>query len=128
MQARELIMDLTNEQGGGRESQVQPPLEVWERFFGVRVSADVRPTFRLESKKARSDPEQRKVVKHHHNLTIEVADAKLPRPAILRMRRTGHNAFDYWVYRPPSRAYRHCLWILENLAEGESKGRRWVII
>jgi hypothetical protein len=128
MQARELIMDLTNEQGGGRESQVQPPSEVWERFFGVRVSADVRPTFRLESKKARSDPEQRKVVKHHHNLTIEVADAKLPRPAILRMRRTGHNAFDYWVYRPPSRAYQHCLWILENLAEGESKGRRWVII
>ncbi len=128
MQARELIMDLTNEQGGGRESQVQPPSEVWEQFFGVRVSADVRPTFRLENKKVASDPEQRKVVKHHHNLTIEIGDARLPRPAILRMRRTGHNAFDYWVYRPPSREYGHCRWILENLAEDVATGRRWIVI
>jgi hypothetical protein len=128
MQARELIMDLTNEQGGGRESQVQPPSEVWEQFFGVRVNADVRPTFRLESKRAASEPEQRKVVKHHHNLTLEIGDAKLPRPAILRMRRAGHNAFDYWVYRPTSREYRHCDWILANLADGEAKGRRWIII
>jgi hypothetical protein len=128
MQGTQLIMDLTNEQGGGRESQVQPPLEVWEQFFGIRVKADSLPAFRLQNRRAQSDPEQRKVVKHHHNLTIEIGDAKLPRPAILRMRQTGYNAFDYWVYRPPSEAYKHCKWILENLAEGEFKERRWVVI
>jgi hypothetical protein len=128
MQARELIMDLTNEQGGNRTSQVQPPSEVWEQFFGVRVNANLRPAFRLQNMRVRSNPEQRKVVKHHHNLTIEVGDAKRPRPAILRMRRTGHNAFDYWVYRPSSEAYRHCNWMLTNLAINPSQGRRWLII
>ncbi len=64
MQAKELIMDLTYEQGGGRESQVQPPAEVWELFFGVRVSATMLPAFRLQNKKTASDPEQRKVVAH----------------------------------------------------------------
>jgi hypothetical protein len=128
MQARELIMDLTKEQGGNRESQVQPPSEVWEQFFGVRVTANLRPAFRLQNMRVRSDPEQRKVVKHHHNLTIEIGDAKGPRPAILRMRRTGHNAFDYWIYRSSSEAYRHCDWMLNHLAINPSKGRRWLII
>jgi len=121
-------MDLTKEQGSGRESQVQPPLEVWEQFFGVRVGANVRPTFRLQNMMVASDPEQRKVVKHHHNLTIEIGDAKPPRPAILRMRRTGHNAFSYWVYRRSSSAYRHCEWILKNLAENKPNERRWIVI
>ncbi len=128
MQAKELIMDLTYEQGGGRESQVQPPAEVWELFFGVRVSATMLPAFRLQNKKTASDPEQRKVVAHHHNLTLEIGEAKLPRPAILRMRRTGHNAFDYWVYRPPSRDYQHCDWLLSNVSDSASTNRRWVII
>jgi len=128
MQATELIMDLTHEQGGGRESQVQPPSEVWEQFFGVRVSATLRPAFRLQNRKKGSEPEQRKVVKHHHNLTLEIGDAKLPRPAILRMRRTGHNAFDYWIYRPPSRDYQHCDWLLSNVSDKEFTDRRWIII
>jgi hypothetical protein len=128
MQARELIMDLTKEQGPGRESQVQPPAGVWEQFFGVRVGANVRPTFRLQNMKVPSDPEQRKVIRHHHILTIEIGDAKPPRPAILRMRRAGYNAFDYWVYRPSSEPYRHCDWILNNLAEAPIKNRRWIII
>jgi hypothetical protein len=121
-------MDLTQEQGGGRESQVQPPAEVWEQFFGVRVDATNRPTYRLQNMSTPSDPEQRKVVRHHHNLTLEIADARLPRPAILRMRHTGHNAFDYWVYRPSSKIYRHCDWLLANLGQQASGGRRWVII
>ena len=128
MQTRELIMDLTREQGGGRESQVQPPSEVWEQFFGVRVSASIRPTFRIQNMNVHSPPEQRKVVKHHHNLTLEIADAKPPRPAILRMRRTGHNAFVYWVYRPRSRAYQHCNWLLNTLGSNGPSGRRWIII
>jgi hypothetical protein len=121
-------MDLTNEQGGGRESQVQPPREVWEQFFGVPMGGNIRPTFRLQNLTSPSAPEQRKIVKHHHNLTIEIGGAKPPRPAILRMKRTGQNAFDYWVYRPSSNAYRHCEWILKNLTTDVFNGRRWIII
>jgi hypothetical protein len=77
---------------------------------------------------SQSDPEQRKVVQHHHNLTIEVGGAQPPRPAILHMRRTGHNAFEYWVYRPSSKAYRHCDWILKNLGADKFRERRWIII
>lgn len=128
MQTKELIMDLTREQGGGRETQVQPPSEVWEQFFGVRVSAPMRPTFRIQNMKPHCPPEQRKVVKHHHNLTLEIAGAMLPRPAILRMRRTGHKAFVYWVYRPRSGAYQHCDWLLDNLGSNGPSGRRWVVI
>ncbi len=129
MQARELIMDLTNEQGKGRESQVQPPAEVWEQFFGVRINSKIRPTLRLQNMaKKRADPEQRKVVQHHHNLTIEIADAKPPRPAILRMQRDGVNSFAYWVYRARAQQYRHCDWLLANVAEAPTKERRWIII
>ncbi len=121
-------MDLTNEQGGGRESQVQPPAPVWEQFFGIRVTATARPTFRLQDMLHSSEPEQRKVVRHHHNLTLEIADARVPRPAILRMRRSAENSFEYWVYRPSTQAYRHCDWLLENCAVSAKGERRWVII
>jgi protease II len=126
MQVTNLIMDLTREQGGGRETQVQPPSGVWEQFFGVRINA-ARPTFRLvRADKNSIEPEQRKVVKHHHNLTIEISGAVLPRPAILRMRKTGQNSFEYWIYRPPSKAYSHCDWILHNLAV-PYPDRRWIV-
>lgn len=127
MQATELLMDLTNEQGAGRETQVQPPIDVWEQFFGVRGNASSRPTLRLLNRQQPSEPEQRKVVKHHHNFTIEIGDAQLPRPAILRMRRIGHNSFEYWVYRPTSKGYRHCDWMLSNFAENVGD-RRWLVI
>ena len=127
MNTNELIMDLTQEQGGGRESQIQPPIEVWEQFFGFRPDSGSRPTYRLENQKQPSDPEQRKVVKHHHNFTLEVGDAKLPRPAIIRVRRSGHNSFLYWVYRAKSIEFKHCDWLLENIGE-KSRDRRWLII
>ena len=127
MQSKELLMDLTNEQGAGRETQVQPPSDVWEQFFGVRKDASSRPTLRLVRKKPQSEPEQRKVVKHHHNHTIEIGGATLPRPAILRMRQIGINSFEYWIYRPPSKEYRHCNWVLDNLAT-DTEDRRWLVI
>ncbi len=83
---------------------------------------------RLQNMKKESDPEQRKVIGHDHNLTIEIGDARPPRPAILRMRRAGINSFEYWVYRSPSKAYRHCRWMLENLAEPTSGERLWIVI
>ena len=128
MKGNELIMNLTSEQGTIRQSQVQPPIEVWEQFFGFRTNAPTRPTFRLQNQKTPSDPEQRKVVKHHHNFTIEIADAKPPRPAILRIQKAGRNSYFYWVYRPPSREYAHCRWILNNMADKTVKDRSWVVI
>ena len=96
--ATNLVMDLTMEQGRGRVTQVQPPLGVWEQFFGVRVQAAARPTLRLVNMDGRTPPEQRKVVKHHHNFTLEMSGATLPRPAIVRMRRLDSKSFEYWVY------------------------------
>lgn len=128
MGVEELIMELKQEQGPRRITQVQPPAEVWERFFGVRVLKGLLPTFRLQNRVTNGDPEQRRVVRHHHNLTIEIGGAQPPRPAILRMLKTGTNSFDYWVYRSPSTAYRSCKWVLENMAEDDSTGRRWAII
>jgi hypothetical protein len=127
MEAKELIMDLTKEQGQGRETQVQPPKEVWEQFFEFRLTDTARPTFRLKDAQNNSAPEQRKVVKHHHNFTLEIAGAKPPRPAIIRMRRIGINSFEYWVYRPRTKDYLHWDWLLENVAATES-GRRWLVI
>ena len=121
-------MDLNQEQGGGRESQIQPPLEVWEQFFGFRPDVSARPTFRLQPTRPSDPPEQRKVVKHHHNFTLEVGDAKLPRPAILRMRRAGPNSFEYWVYREDySAGFRHCNWCLEQMGV-KAGDRRYLII
>lgn len=124
--ATNLVMDLTYEQGRGRETQVQPPLGVWEQFFGVSVHSSALPAFRLVNKEADSQPEQRKVVKHHHNLTLEIAGAKLPRPAILRMRRVDSRSFEYWVYRRWSKAYSHCNWLLDTFAERMPE-RRWMV-
>lgn len=120
-------MELKDEQGPGRETQVQPPKSVWEQFFGVRLDASMRPTYRLENMDAPGSVEQRKVVKHHHNLTLEIQGAQPPRPAIIRMRRLGPNSFGYWVYRRPSREYGHCKWLIENFGEAGSD-RGWVII
>jgi len=127
MEQIELIMELKLEQGGSRIKQVQPPDAVWEQFFGVRVDAGSRPTFRLQNLKSSSPPEQRKVVKHDHNLTIEIGDAALPRPAILRVKKLGVNSFGYWVYRPPSKEFAQCNGVL-RLFGNEKRGRRWLLI
>ena len=101
-----LLMELTHEQGGSRVTQVQPPRSVWQTFFGLELDEAEQPlltlvhetgTRRLESK--------RQVVKHHHNYTIELPGAELPRPAILQMRRTGPNTYAYRVHRPKDKTF-----------------------
>jgi hypothetical protein len=73
------------------------------------------------------DVEQRKVVKHHHNFTIEISGAKVARPAIIRIQRKGVNSFGYWVYKAPSKEYKHCKWLLQSF--GDNCGERgWTII
>jgi len=123
-----LIMDLTKEQGGGRESQVQPPLNVWVYYFGIDL--DSPPTFVLQDKKHRSSgPEQRPVVEHDHNWTVEMGDAGMPRPAILRLERVAQNSYDYWVYRPGDAEFDHLDWLLNTVQNPHrTHGRRWLMI
>lgn len=128
MNAADLIMDLTLEQGGGRETQVQPPLNVWTHYFNLDF--DNLPELYLRNRgEAWAPPEGRPVVEHDHNWTIEIEGAELPRPAILHMRRTGPAHFDYWVYRPDEDEFHHCDWLLNTIANPmHTKGRRWVIL
>ena len=123
-----LIMELTQEQGGNRQSQVQPPLAVWEHFFGVRPAAGSLPTYRLVDALNDGDPEQRKVVKHHHNFTVEIGDAGPPRPAILRMRSIGTNSFEYWVLRERHRDFRHFQWLLRTFGAQAENGRLFDVL
>lgn len=125
--ATNLIMDLTREQGGDRQSQVQPPSAVWEQFFGVSIHSVSLPTFRLVNAGTESPPEQRKVVKHHHNLTLELSGARTTRPAIMRMRRVDQRSFEYWIYRPGSKGYSHCVWMLDTFGERAAE-RRWLVL
>lgn len=123
-----LIMELTQEQGPGRETQVQPPIDVWLRFFEIDLERP--PTLRCTNRR-RSFPqaEARPVVEHDHNWTVEILGAALPRPAIIRFHRSGRNRYDYWVYRPADSAYEHCRWLLTNFANPHQKrGRRWFIV
>ena len=127
-----LIMDLTLEQGGGRESQVQPPKNVWVQYFGIDLDNDPDDLPELvvqDRKHPPSDPEHRRIVYHDHNWTLEFGDAGMPRPAILRMVRVAPNSYNYWVYRDGDPEYNHVNWILDNIPNPQRiRGRRWVSI
>ena len=125
-----LLMELTHEQGGGRETQVQPPKGVWETFFGLYPPTAKLPTFTLINEKARPRVEvKRRVVKHHHTYTLEITDAALPRPAVLQMRRIAHNKYVYIVHRPTDPTFvtiDHLVRTLHN--PFWQPGRRWVLV
>lgn len=125
-----LLMELTNEQGGGRESQVQPPKPVWEHYFGIRVGRETLPTLSLFNESTgRGSKTRRNVVKHHHNYTIEIAGAELPRPAILQMRRVGRNKYCYRIYRPDDDSYPIKKELLETMPNPlRNSGRYWILV
>jgi hypothetical protein len=125
-----LVMELTNEQGGGRESQVQPPKPVWNHYFGIDVGRERAPALSLVNDSTTPAlPTPRDVVAHHHNYTIEIAGAELPRPAILQMRRIGRNAYSYHVHRPPHRAFLKMDQLLRTIPNPlRHEGRRWIIL
>jgi hypothetical protein len=124
---RDLLMDLTQEQGPRRKTQVQPTTDIWALYF--KVDLFKRPTLRLECRQRGLQPEQRPVVKHNHVYTIEVTGADVPRPAILRFQRAGTNSYVYWVYQKQDPEYDHCDWMLNTFPnEARGVGRRWLII
>lgn len=125
-----LLMELTYEQGAGRETQVQPPKSVWEHYFGVAVGKQTLPTLTLvNSTVTPNSVTIRRVVKHHHNYTLELVGTELPRPAILEMRRTGPNRYVYYVHRPGHGAYSARDKLLDTIDNPLwASGRRWGIV
>ncbi len=128
MTNEDLIMELTMEQGLGRITQVQPPIGVWAHYFGVDLDDPSR--LRLTNRKRRNTrPENRPVVEHDHNWTVEIDAANANRPAIIRFHRTGNNRYDYWVYGQNEPEYLHCRWLLNNFRNPRHlRGRRWLVI
>ena len=127
----DLIMELTQEQGPGRETQVQPPKGAWTAFFQCDIDNEENlPTLVLNSRTTTATgPTNRPAVSHDHNWTIEIPEAEPPRPAIIRIHRVGINEYDYWVHRPPQPEFDHCSWLLDNFPNPLwSRGRRWLVI
>lgn len=125
-----LLMELTLEQGKGRESQVQPPRSVWEQYFGLDWNSATLPSLVLRDE---SDPSsgkiKRQIVRHDHNLTLEINGAGPPRPAILQMRKHGKNEYGYWVIRPHHPDFADVGRLLHNAPNPHwTSGRNWIVI
>ena len=124
-----LLMELTNEQGVGRETQVQPPRPVWETYFGVDLDADVFPRLRLSNIGPPAPGGATGVIsKHHHNFTIELPGAEMPRPAILEVRKVGPRAFDYQVHRAGPDFERMRALLQSRANPLWRSGRKWLIV
>lgn len=126
-----LIMELTQEQGRGRETQVQPPKGVWSYYFGLNSTGPPpSQVFTLRNGRDRSAAlERRPIVSHHHVWTLEIGGAGPPRPAILKLKRLTRRSYLYHVYRETDSEFRrlhHLLTITEN--PNQRSGRRWTVI
>lgn len=122
-----LLMELTLEQGVGRETQVQPPRPVWEGYFQVDLGRPGALWLRREG--SREAYRSRPIVRHHHNWTIELAGADMPRPAFVRFCRTGSRRYVYRVIRPGDGAYsglRRLLGAAHN-PHRRGRGRKWLV-
>lgn len=127
MRGQALVMELNQEQGGGRASQVQPPRAVWESYFGIDWLNPCGVQLRMHNL-SNSENYKRSVVLHDHNMTIEVRGAELPRPATLVIKRIGKNSYNYRVYRPVDAMYTVYDRILNMENDLQSRGRRWQIV
>jgi hypothetical protein len=125
-----LLMVLTYEQGGSRVTQVQPPKAVWEHYFQIKVGLEKLPMLSLINESVHPlVPVKRHVIKHHHNYTIELPGTELPRPAILQMRRIGHNKYSYRVHRPADSTFGKVNKSVQTLPNPLwEPGRRWVLV
>lgn len=124
-----LIMELTREQGEGRETQVQPPRAVWEHYFGINLDSVSRPRLRLVHKGPQAvGAAPGTISRHDHNLTIEIPGAEMPRPALLELRKTGLNSYLYEVHRAGPTFDRFAQLLATRSNPLRTSGRRWLII
>lgn len=123
-----LVMELLQEQGGPRASQVQPPRAVWESYLGLKWLTPPYPQLSLTNE-VTGVTTMRPVVEHDHNMTIEIAGAELPRPAILQLRRTGEHTYNYRVHRPGTAAFATLRNLLDTVHNPlRSHGRDWFLM
>ena len=125
-----LLMELTHEQGGGRVTQVQPPRPVWQSFFCLDLDEAEQPLLTLVHETGTQSLEsKRHIIKHHHNYTIELPGAELPRPAILQMRRIGKDRYAYRVHRPADKTFATIDALLQNAHNPlRHSGRLWTVL
>lgn len=120
-----LIMDLTGE---SRDTQVQPPLGAWARFFGIDIDDDTLPTFTLQNANGGA-PIQRPVVRHDHTMTLEIPESAPGRPAIIQFQREASDEYRYWIWESGDVEYDHLRWLLDNVPNPRRRiGRRWLAI
>lgn len=127
MTGDDLIMEVTEEQGPERSTQVQPPRDAWIQYFGLDLRS-TPPTLRLRNARdIRSPGRSRPVVGHHHIWTIEIAEASAG--SIIRFRKKTATSYDYWLYRPGDGEYAHCRWMLDTFKNPyRRRGRKWLIV
>jgi hypothetical protein len=124
-----LIMQLTREQGTGRETQVQPPRAAWEHYFGIDFDAPQLPRLRLIHKGPRVVGQAPGTIsRHDHNLTVEIPGAEMPRPALLELRKTGRNAYIYEVHRVGADFDRFTRLLQTRSNPLWTSGRKWLVI
>lgn len=126
-----LVMELTQEQGPGRNTQVQPPKGVWAEYFGLDSSGP--PPSKALTLRNGKDPsarrERRPIVSHHHVWTLEIGDAGPPRPAILALKRHSASSYTYYVYRPTDPQFKKLEHLLAHIRNPHYRsGRRWIVI
>lgn len=123
-----LLMDLTLEQGPDRMTQVQPPRAIWERYFGVNLGNP--GTLRVRNERGVQGYRHRSIVRHHHVWTLEIPEADVERPALMRFRRTGPRRYSYAVLTPQDRAFGavdRLLETAENPWRRKPQERRWLV-
>lgn len=83
-----MLLEITLEQGQKRNSQVQPPVNVWTHYFGFsKEELDMSPNIALVDGNT-GVLEYKKVVCHDHNYTVELPGAK--KGMILRVYRKSN--------------------------------------
>src|SRR5262249_39830428 len=126
----DLIMEMTGE---SRDTQVQPPIPVWVRYFRIDLESPL-PTLTLTDGRGDNPVIDRPVAGHHHNWTVDIPRSNRPRPAIIRLlragpRRTGRRSYTYGTLGqadPQYGRYRHLLDTVRS--PHRRSGRLWLIV
>lgn len=128
-EGREMVMDLTMEQGGNRVSQVQPPLTVWRQFFDIEPEGN-QPEYEIEDVRT-GDKYHYSVVVHDHNWTLEIPGARVSRPAVIVFRLESVRHLKYAVYTPRDEEYDEIDQLLEdrgNKPHPQQKRRQYISV
>jgi len=120
-----MVMEITSEQGGARNSQVQVPLPAWASFFGFQKSElEKAPVLQLENEDSPGSHVYRKIVDHDHNYTVELPGAKKGMIAVFK--RKGPRQFSYRLVQQHDADYHSLsMFLATQYNPLRTKGRLW---